>query len=315
MSTGATGHAHERGELPPVGRHRLGPHVVGQRVVLRRLLPGERGPSGGPAATDLLGDCLAWGETAVLRLADGTVVAVPVGEIVSGKPVPPRPSVRRRVSPAQAQLRALAMWPQLDMAPLGAWTLRSSTQASARRANSVLAMEPAGVVDPVPLVEAHYAALGRRAIAAVLPGSPEEAAFRERGWGLESVEADSLFQLTSVAMARRRLADRPAYAVAMHEDGDRVTARIGMDASGVASFARDWVGLRAIDVAPARRRRGLGLAVVGALLDWGAERGAGTAYLQVLEDNTAARGLYEGLGFTTHHTYRYLAEPLVAVHP
>jgi ribosomal protein S18 acetylase RimI-like enzyme len=43
------------------------------------------------------------------------------------------------------------------------------------------------------------------------------------------------------------------------------------------------------------------------LLEWGAERGATTAYLQVLGDNTPALGLYEGLGFTTHHAYRYLA--------
>ncbi len=250
---------------------------------------------------------MAWGETAVIRLADGTVVAVPLSEIASGKPVPPRPSVRQRVSAPQAQLRALAMWPQLDTAPLGSWTLRWSATSTARRANSVLAMGPAETTDPVTAVESHYAALRRRPIAAVLPGSAEEAEFRGRGWGPESLEEDSLFQLTSVAMARRRLLDRPAYAVAMREEGDHVTARIGDDADGVASFSRDWVGLRAITVSPDRRRRGLGLAVVGALLDWGAERGATTAYLQVLSDNEPALALYERLGFTTHHTYRYLA--------
>jgi hypothetical protein len=36
----------------------LGPHVVGQRVVVRRVVHGETGPSGGPALTDLLGTCL-----------------------------------------------------------------------------------------------------------------------------------------------------------------------------------------------------------------------------------------------------------------
>ncbi len=307
MSTGATGHATERAENPPVGRHRLGPHVVGQRVVLRRLLVGERGPSGGPAFSDVLGECLAWGEHAVLRLADGSEVSVPVAEIVSGKPVPPRPSVRQRVSPKEAQLLAFAMWPRLDTAPLGAWTLRWSELSPHRRANSVLAMTPAGVDDAVPAVEAHYAALGRRPIASVLPDSAEEEAFRKRGWGLESGDADSLFQLTSVAMARRALRERPAYAVRLEDQGDQVVATVGADAGGQASLAGDWVGMRALEVAPARRRRGLGLAVVGALLDWGAERGATTAYLQVLADNEPALSLYDRLGFATHHTYRYLA--------
>ena len=43
------------------------------------------------------------------------------------------------------------------------------------------------------------------------------------------------------------------------------------------------------------------------LLDWGAEQGATTAYLQVEADNDPALALYERLGFVTHHTYRYLA--------
>jgi ribosomal protein S18 acetylase RimI-like enzyme len=45
------------------------------------------------------------------------------------------------------------------------------------------------------------------------------------------------------------------------------------------------------------------------LLEWGAERGARTAYLQVLGDNTRALALYDGLGFVAHHRYRYLAAP------
>jgi ribosomal protein S18 acetylase RimI-like enzyme len=43
------------------------------------------------------------------------------------------------------------------------------------------------------------------------------------------------------------------------------------------------------------------------LLEWGAERGATTAYLQVLGDNEPALALYERLGFVEHHRYRYLA--------
>ena len=48
---------------------------------------------------------------------------------------------------------------------------------------------------------------------------------------------------------------------------------------------------------------------MAALLEWGAERGATTAYLQVLGDNARALALYDGLGFVEHHRYRYLAAP------
>ena len=67
-----------------------------------------------------------------------------------------------------------------------------------------------------------------------------------------------------------------------------------------------WVGFRTIEVDPAERGRGLGLLIMAELLEWGAERGATTAYLQVLGDNTRAFALYDGLGFV-HHRYRYLA--------
>jgi N-acetylglutamate synthase len=296
------------------GRHLLGPHVVGQRVVIRRLLRGERGPSGGPAMTDALGVCTSWGEgRTTVRTDDGTEVAIALADIVSGKPVPPRPSIRHRVSPAEAQVRALAQWTDLDLVELGSWTLRSSATSPNRRANSVLAMAPPTVDEAVARVTEHYRALRRRPIAAVLPDSPEEALFRDAGWVPESGDADSLFQIGSVAHARRFVRGLPRLDARRDEDGGHLLLTVGDPdhpvASGRAAYDRDWVGLRAVWVTPERRRQGLGLAVVAALLEWGAERGATTAYLQVIGDNAPALALYEGIGFRTHHAYRYLAEP------
>lgn len=283
----------------------LGPQVVGQRIVVRRILRGETGPTGGPAFTDLLGTCLTWADGAcVVQAEDGTTTAIATDDIVSGKPVPPRPSTRHRVSPAEAQRRALALWPDLHTEPLGTWVLRHSPTSTARRANSVLAVGPSGVEDDYDRVVDFYAGRTGRPIAAVLPDSAEDAMFRSHGWGLESNDADTLFQLGSVARALRGL-DVPDASYA--EEGDLVTVRVGEHARGVAAYADDWVGLRGIEVDPDRRRQGLGLAVVAALLEWGAERGATTAYLQVLGDNAPALALYESLGFTTHHAYRYLA--------
>jgi hypothetical protein len=74
----------------------LGPHVVGHRVVVRRVLRGQTGPTGGPAMTDVLGVCESWSEgRVVVRREDGTTVEIAVADIVSGKPVPPRPPRRR----------------------------------------------------------------------------------------------------------------------------------------------------------------------------------------------------------------------------
>ena len=81
----------------PHGAPLLGPHVVGRRVVVRRVLRGETGPSGGPAMTDVLGVCESWGDgRCLVRREDGSTVEIATADIVSGKPVPPRPGPRRR---------------------------------------------------------------------------------------------------------------------------------------------------------------------------------------------------------------------------
>jgi ribosomal protein S18 acetylase RimI-like enzyme len=66
-----------------------------------------------------------------------------------------------------------------------------------------------------------------------------------------------------------------------------------------------WAGFMAIEVDPARRRRGLARAVMAALARRALDEGASAAWLQVEDDNVAAGALYAGLGFTVHHGYRY----------
>nr|WP_238344908.1 GNAT family N-acetyltransferase [Actinopolymorpha cephalotaxi] len=66
-----------------------------------------------------------------------------------------------------------------------------------------------------------------------------------------------------------------------------------------------WLGLSAVEVVPAYRRRGLARSVLAALGTWGRDLGATWAYLQVAADNTGALGLYDRLGFRLDHQYRY----------
>ncbi|QIG44249.1 GNAT family N-acetyltransferase [Nocardioides anomalus] len=300
------------------GAHTLGPHVVGQRVVVRRILRGETGPSGGPALTDVLGTCTAWGDGICVVARDSSdgsptdTVTIALADIVSGKPVPPRPSPRLRVDPVTAQHRGMTLFPGLETSPLGAWTLRRSTTYAARRANSVLAMTDPGLSDAEAYagVVDFYTAHGARPIAAVLRDTAPEALFLSHGWVSESGDADTVFELASVAGVARALRGVDAGGVELDEDGDLVTARLDTRASGVAAVDGDWVGFRSIAVDAGHRRQGLGLAVMAALVERSAERGAATAYLQVLGDNDPALGLYERLGFVEHHRYRYLASPL-----
>ena len=279
---------------------------MGTRIVVRRVVPGERGPSGGPALTDLLGECVAWGDgVCVVRPEQGPDVTIAVSDIVSGKPVPPRASVRSRVSPEVAQRYGFALFPDLVTTPVGAWVLRDSATATARRAHSVLAFGPSGVEDDVEQVLAHY----ERPIATVVSESPEHERLLGLGWVPESNDGDTLFQLTGAAQLARALRGHDSSDAVLDEQvpGAWARVRIGDLATGYAGFSGDWIGFGGIEVAPSARRGGLGRAVMAALLDWGAELGATTAYLQALDDNLPALTLYERLGFRTHHRYVYLS--------
>ncbi|MFE2376979.1 GNAT family N-acetyltransferase [Streptomyces sp. NPDC059398] len=66
-----------------------------------------------------------------------------------------------------------------------------------------------------------------------------------------------------------------------------------------------WAGFMAVEVDPAVRRQGLASAVMTALARRALDEGASAAWLQVEEENTGARALYDGMGFRTHHSYHH----------
>ena len=65
----------------------------------------------------------------------------------------------------------------------------------------------------------------------------------------------------------------------------------------LARMAADECEILSIGVAGSARRRGVGRALVAATLAEAAIRGARRLYLEVAEDNVAARGLYLAFGF------------------
>jgi len=95
------------------------------------------------------------------------------------------------------------------------------------------------------------------------------------------------------------------------EEQSFVSIRSGDEVLAIArlSMAAGWAGLAAVEVSPAHRRRGLGVAITAAACDEAARRGLTRVFLQVEVDNAPARALYERLGFRYSHRYHYRIAP------
>ena len=314
-------------------------------VVRYRLdVPADAG-LGTPTATDVLGTLLAFDRDGVAVLSDGAdpaVVRVPHERFITGKPVPPRASTLARVSAAHLMAVADAGWPARTVEQLGDWRLREAAGFTGR-ANSALPVGDPGMplVAALRQVEGFYAGHGLPALAQVVVGSDLEGPLAANGWQVARHRDGAIVQVAPVAMARRaasslnrrdapadagpvtlsdrlsegwaqlygRTADVPAEVVRQVLTGPQ---SVGMAAIGDPPVAigrgvltGDWLGLAAVEVHPAHRRRGLARRIVDELLAWGAERGARSAYLQTRPDNTGALALYAPYGFVTHHRYRY----------
>lgn len=95
----------------------------------------------------------------------------------------------------------------------------------------------------------------------------------------------------------------PTIAVSIVQDGKMVACGLGV-------CERGCVGLYDIFVDPACRRQHLGQRLCAAIMERGRQMGCDTAYLQVLSDNTAARKLYAGLGYTEGYHYWFRLKDL-----
>jgi ribosomal protein S18 acetylase RimI-like enzyme len=313
----------------------LGPYDVGHRVVVRRRA-GQRGTR--PVFSDVLGELVELTETEITIRTMERLVRVPLDEVTHAKRVPQR----RRLTATEALERiAAAGWPAPEQAHLGEWLLRAAGGWTAR-GNSALPIGDPGrtLLEAVDAVEVWYhdrglppkitvadpvggrltAELTRRSWTPAPPTLVQTAPLRTEdqdhsGVRLDTTPPEAWF--TAVAgykgalseSARRILAGVPLarYAGIYADDGSPLAVGRGV----IADADRRWLGISLVTVDPARRRHGLGRAVVGALRRWAVEAGARDAYLQVEEHNAAAVAMYAGLGFTTHHTYvTWTARPL-----
>lgn len=230
--------------------------------------------------------------------------------------------------------RTCNAWPALDTMLVDGWVLRMSNGYT-KRANSVAPYvpmpRPAEVI--VPIAEDIYS---RRGLACHVRTNPlnlvgDEAWLGARGY--------SPFEETLVMSSRLERADEIepdlvlspmptpewlAHFSAVQRWGEparpTLERMIGMIrtpavfaslvendhvlAQGIAVVERGLVGLFDLHVEEDERGRGIGRRLTQGLMTWGRGAGADFAYLQVMADNTGARALYGGLGFT--EAYRYL---------
>ena len=314
--------------------------LLGRKVVVRRITGGPDAGGSGPVGaryTDVVGVLVAAGPARLsVRRRNRSLVDIPRSEVHLVKPVPAAPA-------DVLALEAVAAkgWPAPDTRWLGRWLLRAAAGFTGR-ANSVLPLgDPGRRLDAaLAEVEAWYGERGLPARVVVPTPAREglDAALADRGWTayntVEVLTADVEVTLARLARSAGR-PDLPPVAVdptpaddwigAYHYRGGDPLPAVGrailtgarqpgfaaVRAGGAvlaiarASVDDGWVGVTAVEVDPAHRRRGLASHVMRELLRWGAERGATSAYLQVAVENGPALALYGRLGFAPHHRYHY----------
>ncbi|SHN33685.1 GNAT family N-acetyltransferase [Cryptosporangium aurantiacum] len=316
----------------------LSPTDVGHRVVVRRVLgdPDAVRPQYG----DVLGELIeldAERQRVVVRTATGDTVAVAVADVVAAKRIPPRPPGSLPVADLELERIAALGWRGLDTATLGDWQLRAAGGWTGR-ANSVLPLgDPGMPLDAaLDVVRDWYSARDLPpTVQLPLPACDElRRALEERGWSdrwgalvlVASVRALRAARLAVPGLPPVTVAAEPddAWLAAYHYRGDALPA-VALDvlrnaaAPGFAAVRLDgvpvaicrlvvdegWMGITALEVDPAHRRRGLATHLLAGTVEYAAGQGARGVYLQVDSDNTGAVAMYEKLGFRHHHTYRY----------
>jgi ribosomal protein S18 acetylase RimI-like enzyme len=210
------------------------------------------------------------------------------------------------------------------------------------RANSTLTCGDPGVPIPRALgaVEGFAREHGIKPTAHVVKGSPQERAVEAAGWrvdldhpgGAESLVMTGPLEKFADGVAENR--DLPGWweltagsevsAAQRHvlgsggnvcfasitghgpENGSKDGSENGTVIAAVrGAVVEDVLHVARLAVRPSHRRQGLARRLMGELAGWGLEQGATTCALQVAEHNEPAIRLYEELGCTEHHRYRY----------
>lgn len=285
---------------------------AGTRVAVRyRLPPGET-----PPLTDAIGELLATSPAVQVRTQRGALLTVAPSDVVAVRALP---AVPVRTSQIRNLEHAAALaWPGVAQHWVDGWLLRFGHSVT-RRANSAV---PLAVwsMEGLPSVISWYATRGLVPWVAApdrllrLPaGAPVEAENVVMTCDVPSGGVPSVSISPTPSDDWLRIYERsvPVDVLTAVVDGSVgfaavPDAAVGRAAVTTAPDGTRWVGVSAVRVDPAARRRGHARTLCAALLAWGAEHGATRAYVQVLADNAAGIALYRSMGFTEQHRVRYI---------
>lgn len=294
--------------------------------------------------TDTVGVLTSWDDGVLLiTRKSGESVRIPESALVAGKVVPAAPARRRGPAASYEELAHVASraWRPVESERLGDWELRAASGFT-RRANSVLPLGDPGVPldEALDVVRRWYGDRGlpayiqtatgaegtqelmcgelerrgwvREVTAELWIGAPAPVADRAEGTGVVlSREADEAwlarYQRKGVSeVALKVLGSGPSVWFATVPG---LSEGAAPQAIGRCVVDGRWASFAAVEVDPARRRRGLATTVMAALARRALDEGASAAWLQVEEDNAGARALYAGMGFAAHHAYHHYREP------
>ncbi|MFV8054200.1 GNAT family N-acetyltransferase [Mycobacterium sp. 48b] len=287
----------------------------GSRVSLRYRLPaGSAKP-----LTDVIGHLERLDPTVLIRTKDGELVDIAHADIVSVRELSHAP-VRASEIRALEHAAALA-WPGVEQQWLGGWLLRAGHGVTSR-ANSAIPLGVSAQIADLSAVRDWYGlrnlpawlALPERLLPIRTPGI-KPARVMVRDLPAAPTPASSIVTLAQQPDARwLQTYERevPVDVLTAVVDGVLTfatvpDAAVGRGAVTTAPDGAVWLGISSVRVASVHRGQGHARAVCEALMVWGAEAGAGRAYVQVEVDNHAASALYTALGFRLHHQTRYVA--------
>ncbi len=237
---------------------------------------------------------------------------------------------------------SLRAWPAEETGDIRGWIVRAS-RGYTRRANSVNPIRPlsgVGADEAISSAEAWYAERGLPTIFKITPAwrpPALDAELERRGYAREAETSVMTLDLRPIegrepcpvsgassateawcAAFERFNSVQPRFAAPMRAILHAIQPpavflsgcrRGELAALGIGVADGGLIGLYDIVVAPEHRRQGCGTAIVAAILAWGREAGARTAYLQVMRNNAPALALYQGLGFAHAYDYWYRIKP------
>lgn len=306
--------------------------------VLRDLSPGCRvvvryrhnRPDDGPPLSDAVGELIEVGATHLRLTTRRGEVAIALEDVVTARQVEASRAAILRLE----DVAALG-WQAREVVRHQGWLLRADAGWTGR-ANSAIQLESSQhpLDEHLQFIEGFYRDRNLRPmISCPLPARQIlDDELGRRGWTErvtavvmterlagrppEGADVELLAEPTDVWLALYHYRDQPLppaarSVLARHERVRFAQLTSGGEVVAVARGVVDehWLGISAVEVHDAHRRRGHARQLLHALEAWGMTEGATHAYLQVEQDNAAAIALYARAGFSEHHRYRYRVAP------